>query len=163
MPSRYKFFARIAPILLRKEEQMKFNTMAAGAVAASLAMGVAHEADAKVYTNRDFREWRDHLKNDGLTEFQAKKYCERLEGSRVHFESHVYSVRPNGVISADMDGDALWSLPEVELRLLDEDQTESVKKWQNIEYVGNILDCSFNSTSGMLSLHIANGQLVLHY
>lgn len=98
-----------------------------------------------------------------MTDFQASKLCERLEGSRVHFESHVYSVRKNGVISADMDGRELWSMPEIELILLDDDQTETVRDSQDIEYYGNILDCSFNSTTGMLKLHVANGRLVMHY
>lgn len=119
-------------------------------------------ASAEVYNNSDFRRWRDYLRS-GVTDFQATKYCERLEGFRVHFESHVYSVGKNGHISADMDGRELWSLPEINLMLLSEDQAEGVRVYQDIEYYGNILDCSFNSTTGVLSLVVANGRLVAHY
>lgn len=119
-------------------------------------------ARADVWDNSDFFAWREKLRA-GMTDYQAMKFCDRLEGDRVHFTSYVYSVRKSGIISADMDGRALWSMPEVEIMLADDSQTEIVREHQDIEYYGNIASCSFNSTTDMLSLTISNGRLVRHY
>lgn len=126
-------------------------------------LGTTETARAEVITTNDYKAIRRKMREDDLTEFQAKRVCDRLEGYRVNFSSTVISVRASGTIVADIDGHEILSVPEITIYLANTDQADSLRTGQDITYRGQISDCSFNRTTGTLSLDVSDARLQLHY
>jgi len=138
----------------------RLTSLISGLVALTLSTLVL----AATMTNGDYFEYRRILRSkEDLTEFQAQKHCQALEGMGVHFRSYAIEVYGSGTILADMDGAKFLSLPDIRLNLLDDDQTAGIKQGQTIEYTGSISGCRFNKTTGTLALGISGGRLLKHY
>ena len=115
-----------------------------------------------VLTTSDYFKIRDEFRRRKLTDFQAEKACNIIKGNEAHLRSYVVDVTRSGRISADMD-EAVVSVPDIALRLSDDDQTVKVRQGQMIEYRGDIIACRYDTTFGVLELGIVNGRLVKHY
>lgn len=114
-------------------------------------------------TSSDYFTIREKLNKTKLTDYQAKKACEIINGNAVDFQSRVVSVDDDGMILADMDIQDILSIPEIFIHLDSDDETASVKSGQTIRYTGVITNCKYRSTIGVLALSIANGDLRMHY
>lgn len=136
------------------------NIISFGIIGAIITTSAIAWADVK---SSDYFAIRSKLDHDDVNDFQAKKFCKSLEGKEVLFESRVVSINSEGTILADMDIDKILSVPEIFLNLSDDDETLSIKEGQTIKYDGTISDCSYGTTSGILSLTITDGSLKLHY
>lgn len=136
------------------------NIISIGIIGAIITTTTIAMAEIK---SSDYFELRSKLRQDDVNDFQAKKFCKSLQGKEVLFDSRVVSINGDGVILADMDVDKVLSVPEIFLTLSDDDQALSLKSGQTIRYDGKITDCSYGTTSGILSLTISAGSLKLHY
>lgn len=138
----------------------KFATTAVLAFATLFIDPSAKAGD--VLTTSDYFKIRAEFRKHKLTGFQAEKACDIVKGNEAHLRSYVVDVTRSGRISADMD-EAVVSVPDIQLRLSDDDQTVKVRQGQMIEYHGDIIACRYDTTFGVLELGIINGRLVKHY
>ena len=117
---------------------------------------------AETLTTSKYKEIRRKMREEDVTEFQAKKVCDVLDGVPVRFESYVMSVKSSGLIMADMDKE-LFSVYDINIFLSDRDEATNIKNGQEIRYGGVISSCSYNRTMGTLSLDVSKAYLIKHY
>jgi len=117
---------------------------------------------SSVLTTSEYFQIRSEFRMRKLTGFQAEKACEALTGHEAHLNSYVVNVSRSGKITADMD-EAIVSVPDIYLRLSNDEQTLRVREGQMIEYHGDIIACRFDTNFGVLELGIVNARLVKHY
>ena len=137
--------------------------IASAAIIAFSALFIDPAAKAGgVVDTSDYFKIRNEFRKHKLTGFQAEKACDIIKGNEAHLNSYVVNVSRSGKITADMD-EAIVSVPDIYLRLSDDDQTLKVREGQMIEYHGDIIACRYDTNFGVLELGIVNGRLVKHY
>jgi hypothetical protein len=115
-----------------------------------------------VLTTEAYMKIRGAMRSQKVTEYQAKRVCDKLDGIFVHMESWVVGVDRDGTVNADMDRE-LFSVADISLSLVNDDQTAGLHTGQFIEYTGTLSGCRYIPATGTLFLAVSGGRLLAHY